>query len=65
MVWMVVPGEEELGEQRQCARCRWWWPADDETFWQRKGDTWHSYCRACLCEYAAERRARHREPVTA
>ena len=28
----IVPGEEELGIQRQCQRCRDWWPFDDE-FW--------------------------------
>ena len=60
-VWaVVVPGEEELGLQRRCARCREPWPLD-ATFWHplvKKGrPTWHSYCRACTAEYRRERRA--------
>jgi hypothetical protein len=42
----VVPGEEELGLQRQCSRCGEMWPLDAE-FWYRHGRGWHSWCRAC------------------
>lgn len=44
----VVPGEEELGQQRWCYRCQEWWPLDAD-FWQKLGTTKAS-CRACQRE---------------
>lgn len=65
----IVPGEAELGVQRRCVRCSMWWPADDREFWQplvkRGHPAWHSWCRACLHEYAVARRARARALTTA
>lgn len=60
VVRAIVPGEEELGVQRECYRCREFWPAD-ETFWpvrtRRNGERdFHSYCKACYTEYARARR---------
>jgi hypothetical protein len=42
--------------EKQCARCKEWWPADTEFFY-RKGDGLHSYCRACFLERRGELRA--------
>jgi hypothetical protein len=45
----VVPGEEELGEQRYCRGCDYWWPHDAE-FWGRSmgSDGYpRTWCRAC------------------
>ena len=74
----LVPGEEEIGAQRQCTRCREWWPAPepgdaDSEWWYRNHGTWHPHCKACLREardlrWAAKRErkaallARHAQP---
>lgn len=57
----LVPGEEELGLQRQCTRCRCWWPAEDDDFWYRNHGTWHPHCKACLREARDLRWAAKRE----
>lgn len=50
----VIPGEEELGPQKQCAICGDWYPPDPEFFsWVRPGRL-NSYCRAC--DYERRRR---------
>ncbi|NYT81392.1 hypothetical protein H0A70_07805 [Alcaligenaceae bacterium] len=36
----------EIGEEIQCAKCKEFWPADDEFFFARPGG-WRSWCKAC------------------
>lgn len=36
----------ELGREIQCARCKDFWPNDDEFFYFTKGRP-HSWCKAC------------------
>lgn len=38
--------ETELGVEAQCARCKEFWPADNEFFYMSKGRP-HSWCKAC------------------
>jgi len=33
--------------EKRCALCGDYWPLDPE-FWHRKGNGWHSYCKACV-----------------
>ena len=56
----IVPGEEELGPQMECAICGMEWPACDPDFWRRKNGYWSSRCLACWIDYYAEMRVRHR-----
>jgi hypothetical protein len=44
-----------LGIERQCGRCREWWPADSE-FYHKGGNGLHSYCIACVAERCYELR---------
>jgi hypothetical protein len=48
----IVPGEEELGEQKRCPRCRDWWPIEGTTefFGRRPNGEPGSWCRACSNE---------------
>lgn len=57
----VVEGEEEIGLQRQCTKCRSWWPAADDDFWYRNHGTWHPWCKACLWDARYLRLAAKRE----
>jgi hypothetical protein len=59
---IVVPGEEDLGLQRCCTRCRETWPLDEE-FWYRNKGTWHPWCKACHREARNRRWAAKRTPV--
>lgn len=43
--------------EKQCARCREFWPADEEFFTRLSDGRLHSYCRACVAERVAELRA--------
>ena len=45
----------ELGEEKQCARCHEFWPADSE-FYHKRGNGLHSYCKACITERCYELR---------
>lgn len=48
----------DLGEEKRCARCGEYWPADEEFFAickNNKGGL-HSYCRACCTERKFELR---------
>lgn len=38
--------QTEIGDEVQCARCKDYWPADDEFFQMPKGRP-HSYCKDC------------------
>ena len=42
----------DLGEEKRCARCGEYWPADEEFFAACKNNKsgLHSYCRACCTE---------------
>ena len=55
----LIPGEEELGPQMRCRRCRDWFPADVE-FWVPRDDGWYLSCRACRAELRAGHRGRRR-----
>lgn len=46
----------ELGKERQCARCEEFWPLTSE-FFPRRGDGFHSYCKACCWDRTAELKA--------
>lgn len=50
----VVPGEEELGVQRQCNKCGADWPLDEE-FFSRGERGLRGRCRACEAEARAGR----------
>ena len=47
---MIIPGEEELGEQRTCRKCGETWPLDGE-FWRRTSH-WYENTRRELRLYA-------------
>ena len=50
----------DLGLERECSKCKEFWPADTE-FWQaQKGqlDGFTSQCKACLNDTKTERRRR-------
>jgi hypothetical protein len=47
--------QTELGEEKKCAWCHDYWPLTDE-FWHKRGDGFHSYCRACVSERSRELR---------
>ena len=57
-----VPGEEELGVQKLCPRCREWWPIEEDFYRLRPNGYPQSWCRACYNEarylrHPARRRA--------
>jgi len=46
----------ELGLEKRCARCREYYPADEEFFFAQKGNApgvppLHSWCKACYIDY--------------
>ena len=45
--------------QKQCVRCRDWWPLT-RRFWWHNGKRFHSWCRACCNEATARYRERQR-----
>ena len=53
---MVIPGEEELGPQRQCLACGDWYPADKEFF-----ERGRLQCRACTYTQRNQRRTGNAE----
>jgi hypothetical protein len=44
-------------KEKQCARCKEDWPADEEFYYRLKDGRLHSYCRACVTERCRELRA--------
>ena len=48
----------DLGEEKRCARCGEYWPADEEFFAACRNNKsgLHSYCRACCTERKFELR---------
>jgi hypothetical protein len=46
----VVPGEEELGQQKRCPSCATFWPIDDDFYRLRPNGQPLSWCRACVAE---------------
>lgn len=59
----LVPGEEDLGIQRQCVNCLEPYPLDDEFFYRKpRGRTgFDTVCRACHGERNAAAHAARRE----
>lgn len=53
---------EEGWIERQCSRCKEWWPATRDFFYSSGTDSakLHSMCRACYLERLAERRKRRK-----
>lgn len=53
-----------IGPQLECARCRTWWPLDEQFFGKWRGGQWRGTCRACVAEqrkqHKASARARQR-----
>lgn len=45
--------QTELGIERLCARCKEWWPFDNEFFYPTI-----AWCKACWNQYCHERRTR-------
>lgn len=48
-----------IGPQLQCARCRSWWPLDDEFYAKWRNGQWRGTCRACLAEQRRTDSAEH------
>jgi hypothetical protein len=46
MAMRVMP----WGEEKQCTRCRGWWPCDHE-FFRKRADGLNSWCRACEADH--------------
>jgi hypothetical protein len=46
----------DMGTERLCVFCGEYWPLDDE-FWNKRGNGYHSYCKACMTERKAELRS--------
>lgn len=53
--FVIVPGEEELGEQKRCPRCLDWWPVEDDFYKRRPNGRPQSWCRACYNEARYDR----------
>ena len=47
---VIVPGEEELGEQKLCPSCGDFWPIERDFFWIKRDGRAYSWCRACTSE---------------
>jgi hypothetical protein len=60
---MIVPGEEELGEQKRCLVCREMWPCD-ATFFYRCRSGFMARCRACYSETYVRRTVRYSTPLS-
>lgn len=46
----------ELGPEARCSKCREWWPADSEFFYQQADGCPHSWCIACYTAWRNGRR---------
>ena len=55
--------KEEYSE-KQCARCKEFWPADSDFFYKshKSSDGLHSWCKACCTERTYQ--LRHGDPLT-
>ena len=60
------PADDVLdGHERQCTKCKEWWPADDEFYQMNdRGTGFRTQCRGCRLdywrEYSANRRRSYR-----
>ena len=50
-----------IEEEKQCARCKESWPADEEFFRRKKNGQLYSYCRACEIERVQEYHRQRKE----
>ncbi|GAI63947.1 unnamed protein product [marine sediment metagenome] len=49
--------------EKQCSKCKEWWPATREFFYGSKRDGLHPWCKACILEAKAERGKRKKLEV--